>query len=71
MSSHRELSPERPPDDCDATLQRDELVGEFVKQEGARENLRVFVDVLRDFDEPSGFPGHSDGILTGLGRTEI
>src|SRR5690606_36886269 len=40
------LSPQRQPEDQDAAL-RPQTLGEFVGQEAARENLRVFIEAAR------------------------
>ena len=46
MSTNPELSPQRQPEDQDAAL-RPKSLGEFVGQEAARENLRVFIEAAR------------------------
>ena len=61
-------TPERLPDDPDAAL-RPKSLGEFVGQEAARENLRVFVDAARSRGEAM------DHVLffgpPGLGKTTL
>jgi holliday junction DNA helicase RuvB len=46
MTDDRLLSPARAPEDADAAL-RPKSLDEFVGQQGARENLRVFIDAAR------------------------
>jgi Holliday junction DNA helicase RuvB len=62
------LSPQRQPGDADAAL-RPKSLGEFVGQEAARENLRVFIDAARHRGEAM------DHVLffgpPGLGKTTL
>ena len=46
MTDNPDLSPQRQPEDLDAAL-RPKTLGEFVGQEAARENLRVFIEAAR------------------------
>jgi holliday junction DNA helicase RuvB len=68
MSDNPDLTPQRLPDDPDAAL-RPKSLGEFVGQEAARENLRVFVDAARGRGEAM------DHVLffgpPGLGKTTL
>jgi Holliday junction DNA helicase RuvB len=68
MSSNPELSPQRQPEDADAAL-RPKSLGEFVGQEAARENLRVFIEAARHRGEAM------DHVLffgpPGLGKTTL
>ena len=50
MTDNPALSPERQPEDPDAAL-RPKSLGEFVGQEAARENLRVFIEAARSRGE--------------------
>jgi Holliday junction DNA helicase RuvB len=62
------LSPQRQPEDADAAL-RPKTLGEFVGQEAARENLRVFIEAARHRGEAM------DHVLffgpPGLGKTTL
>src|SRR6187399_271398 len=62
------LSPQRQPEDADAAL-RPKTLGEFVGQEAARENLRVFIEAARARGEAM------DHVLffgpPGLGKTTL
>ena len=68
MTDNPALSPQRQPEDADAAL-RPKSLGEFVGQEAARENLRVFVDAARHRGEAM------DHVLffgpPGLGKTTL
>ena len=68
MTDNPALSPQRQPEDADAAL-RPKTLGEFVGQEGARENLRVFIDAARHRGEAM------DHVLffgpPGLGKTTL
>ncbi|MXO74989.1 Holliday junction branch migration DNA helicase RuvB [Altererythrobacter aerius] len=68
MTDSPTLTPQRQPDDPDAAL-RPKSLGEFVGQEAARENLRVFVDAARARGEAM------DHVLffgpPGLGKTTL
>jgi len=68
MSGDPILSPQRQPEDPDAAL-RPKSLGEFVGQEAARENLRVFVDAAKARGEAM------DHVLffgpPGLGKTTL
>ena len=68
MTDNPDLTPQRLPDDPDAAL-RPKSLGEFVGQEAARENLRVFVDAARGRGEAM------DHVLffgpPGLGKTTL
>ena len=46
MTDNPTLSAQRQPEDADAAL-RPKTLGEFVGQEAARENLRVFIEAAR------------------------
>ena len=68
MSSNPELTPIRQPDDPDAAL-RPKSLAEFVGQEAARDNLRVFIEAARARKEAM------DHVLffgpPGLGKTTL
>ena len=68
IDDDRLTAPDRRPDDPDAAL-RPKSLAEFVGQEGARENLRVFVDAARSRGEAM------DHVLffgpPGLGKTTL
>ena len=68
MSTNPELSPQRQPEDQDSAL-RPKSLGEFVGQEAARENLRVFIEAARGRGEAM------DHVLffgpPGLGKTTL
>ena len=68
MTDNPALSPERQPEDPDAAL-RPKSLGEFVGQEAARENLRVFIEAARSRGEAM------DHVLffgpPGLGKTTL
>jgi Holliday junction DNA helicase RuvB len=68
MTDNPALSPQRQPDDPDAAL-RPKTLGEFVGQEAARENLRVFIEAARHRGEAM------DHVLffgpPGLGKTTL
>ena len=68
MASSPTLTPERQPDDPDAAL-RPKTLREFVGQEGARDNLRVFIEAARQRGEAM------DHVLffgpPGLGKTTL
>ena len=69
MTEHEPIhSPERQPEDPDAAL-RPKSLGEFVGQEGARQNLRVFIESARSRGEAM------DHVLffgpPGLGKTTL
>jgi Holliday junction DNA helicase RuvB len=68
MTDNAALSPQRQPEDADAAL-RPKSLGEFVGQEAARENLRVFIDAARARGEAM------DHVLffgpPGLGKTTL
>src|SRR6478735_6759212 len=68
MTDNPALSPQRQPEDVDAAL-RPKTLGEFVGQEAARENLRVFIDAARHRGEAL------DHVLLfgppGLGKTTL
>ncbi|AKQ41414.1 Holliday junction ATP-dependent DNA helicase RuvB [Aurantiacibacter atlanticus] len=68
MASTPDLSPERQPEDPDAAL-RPKSLGEFIGQEAARENLRVFIEAARGRSEAM------DHVLffgpPGLGKTTL
>src|SRR5690606_35451082 len=68
MTDNPTLSPERQPEDQDAAL-RPKSLGEFVGQEAARENLRVFIEAARGRGEAM------DHVLffgpPGLGKTTL
>ncbi|MGZ3271988.1 MAG: Holliday junction branch migration DNA helicase RuvB [Croceibacterium sp.] len=68
MTDNPALSPQRQPEDPDAALQPKSL-GEFVGQEAARENLRVFIEAARHRGEAM------DHVLffgpPGLGKTTL
>ena len=68
MSTNPDLTPHRQPEDPDAAL-RPKSLGEFVGQEAARENLRVFIEAARGRGEAM------DHVLffgpPGLGKTTL
>jgi Holliday junction DNA helicase RuvB len=68
MTDNPTLSPQRQPEDADAAL-RPKTLGEFVGQEAARENLRVFIEAARHRGEAM------DHVLffgpPGLGKTTL
>ena len=68
MTDNPALSPQRQPEDQDAAL-RPKSLGEFIGQEGARENLRVFIEAARGRGEAM------DHVLffgpPGLGKTTL
>ncbi len=68
MNDNPALSPQRQPEDPDAAL-RPKSLGEFVGQEAARENLRVFIEAARHRGEAM------DHVLffgpPGLGKTTL
>ncbi len=68
MNDNPTLTPHRQPEDPDAAL-RPKSLHEFVGQEAARENLRVFVDAARHRGEAM------DHVLffgpPGLGKTTL
>ena len=68
MTDNAALSPQRQPEDADAAL-RPKSLGEFVGQEAARENLRVFIEAARSRGEAM------DHVLffgpPGLGKTTL
>jgi Holliday junction DNA helicase RuvB len=68
LTDNPALSPQRQPEDADAAL-RPKSLGEFVGQEAARENLRVFIDAARHRGEAM------DHVLffgpPGLGKTTL
>ena len=68
MTDNPALSPQRQPEDADAAL-RPKTLGEFVGQEAARENLRVFIEAARHRGEAM------DHVLffgpPGLGKTTL
>ena len=68
MTDNPALSPRRQPEDADAAL-RPKSLGEFVGQEAARENLRVFIEAARHRGEAM------DHVLffgpPGLGKTTL
>ena len=68
MTDNPDLTPQRQPEDPDAAL-RPKSLGEFVGQEAARENLRVFVDAAKARGEAM------DHVLffgpPGLGKTTL
>ena len=68
MSANPAITPERQPEDQDAAL-RPKSLGEFVGQEAARENLRVFIEAARGRGEAM------DHVLffgpPGLGKTTL
>ncbi|MGX7894362.1 Holliday junction branch migration DNA helicase RuvB [Tsuneonella sp. HG222] len=68
MSDNPALTPQRQPDDPDAAL-RPKSLGEFVGQQAARENLRVFIEAARHRGEAM------DHVLffgpPGLGKTTL
>src|SRR6478672_6525641 len=68
MTDNPALSPQRQPEDPDAAL-RPKSLGEFVGQEAARENLRVFIEAARHRGEAM------DHVLffgpPGLGKTTL
>ncbi|MCP5380699.1 MAG: Holliday junction branch migration DNA helicase RuvB [Novosphingobium sp.] len=68
MSANPILTPERQPDDADAAL-RPKSLAEFVGQEAARDNLRVFIESARSRGEAM------DHVLffgpPGLGKTTL
>jgi Holliday junction DNA helicase RuvB len=68
MSANPDLSPQRQPEDPDAAL-RPKSLGEFIGQEAARENLRVFIDAAKSRGEAM------DHVLfhgpPGLGKTTL
>jgi Holliday junction DNA helicase RuvB len=68
MTSNPDLSPQRQPEDPDAAL-RPKSLGEFIGQEAARDNLRVFIDAAKARGEAM------DHVLfhgpPGLGKTTL
>ncbi|MEO6153541.1 MAG: Holliday junction branch migration DNA helicase RuvB [Croceibacterium sp.] len=68
MTDNPALSPQRQPEDHDAAL-RPKSLGEFIGQEAARENLRVFIEAARGRGEAM------DHVLffgpPGLGKTTL
>ncbi|MXO59046.1 Holliday junction branch migration DNA helicase RuvB [Altererythrobacter salegens] len=68
MTDNPTLSPQRQPEDADAAL-RPKSLGEFIGQEAARENLRVFIEAARGRGEAM------DHVLffgpPGLGKTTL
>ncbi|MEO7570423.1 MAG: AAA family ATPase, partial [Croceibacterium sp.] len=68
MTDNPDLTPQRQPEDQDAAL-RPKTLGEFVGQEAARENLRVFIEAARGRGEAM------DHVLffgpPGLGKTTL
>ena len=68
MTANPDLSPQRQPEDIDAAL-RPKSLAEFVGQEAARENLRVFIEAARGRGEAM------DHVLffgpPGLGKTTL
>ncbi|MEZ5693748.1 MAG: Holliday junction branch migration DNA helicase RuvB [Altererythrobacter sp.] len=68
MSEHPDLSPQRQPDDPDAAL-RPKSLAEFIGQEAARDNLRVFIESAKSRAEAM------DHVLffgpPGLGKTTL
>jgi Holliday junction DNA helicase RuvB len=68
MTDNPTLSPQRQPEDQDAAL-RPKNLAEFVGQEAARENLRVFIEAARGRGEAM------DHVLffgpPGLGKTTL
>ncbi|MGC1269392.1 MAG: Holliday junction branch migration DNA helicase RuvB [Croceibacterium sp.] len=68
MTSNPNLSPQRQPEDIDAAL-RPKSLAEFVGQEAARDNLRVFIEAARSRGEAM------DHVLffgpPGLGKTTL
>lgn len=68
MTTNPDLSPQRQPEDLDAAL-RPKSLAEFVGQEAARENLRVFIEAARGRGEAM------DHVLffgpPGLGKTTL
>ena len=68
MSSNPDLTPQRQPEDPDAAL-RPKSLGEFVGQQAARENLRVFIEAAKGRGEAM------DHVLffgpPGLGKTTL
>ena len=68
MTDNPTLSPQRQPEDQDAAL-RPKLLGEFIGQQAARENLRVFIEAARGRGEAM------DHVLffgpPGLGKTTL
>ncbi|EGD60132.1 Holliday junction DNA helicase B [Novosphingobium nitrogenifigens DSM 19370] len=68
MTDNPLLTPQRQPEDVDAAL-RPKTLGEFIGQEGARENLRVFIESARQRRESM------DHVLffgpPGLGKTTL
>ena len=68
MTDNAALSPQRQPEDADAAL-RPKSLGEFVGQEAARENLRVFIDAARARGEAMDHVLFFDP--PGLGKTTL
>ena len=68
MTTNPDLTPERQPEDPDAAL-RPKTLGEFIGQEAARDNLRVFIEAAKSRGEAM------DHVLfhgpPGLGKTTL